>query len=68
MFYCWIEGGYAIKTPSFEVEGGGCRQRPASFLWFGGPCLTKNVVAFFRNVNTVVKLEPLLAAVSQGVQ
>ena len=38
------------------------------FLWFGGPCLTKKFVSFFRNVNTVVKLEPLLAAVSQGVQ
>ena len=25
-----------IKTPFFEVEEGGCRQRPPSILWFGG--------------------------------
>ena len=31
-------GGYAIKTPSFEVEEGGRRQRPPSILWFGGSC------------------------------
>ena len=31
-------GGYAIKTPSFEVEEGECRQRPLSILWFGGSC------------------------------
>ena len=31
------EGGdYATKTPSFDVEEGGCRQRPPSILWFGG--------------------------------
>ena len=29
---------YAIKTPSFEVEEGGCRQRPPSILGFGGSC------------------------------
>ena len=28
IFYCWIGGGrlYAVKTPSFEVEEGECRQ------------------------------------------
>ena len=29
-----------MKTPSFEVEEEGCRQRPPStcILWFGGFC------------------------------
>ena len=26
------------KTPSFEVEEAGYRQRPPSILWFGGSC------------------------------
>ena len=26
------------KTPPFEVEEGGCRQRAPSILWFGGSC------------------------------
>ena len=34
IFYCLIEGGYAIETPSFEVEEGRCRQRPPSILRF----------------------------------
>ena len=29
---------YAIKTPSFKVEEGGCRQRPPSILGLGGSC------------------------------
>ena len=33
-----MRGGFAIKTPSFEVEEGGCRQRPPSILGFGGSC------------------------------
>ena len=40
IFNWWIEGGYAIKTPSFEVEEGKCRKRPPSVLWFGGSCLS----------------------------
>ena len=31
-------GGYVIKTLSFEVEGGRCRQRPPTILPFGGSC------------------------------
>ena len=27
-----VQSGYAIKTPSFEVEEGGCRQRPQSTI------------------------------------
>ena len=37
-FTAGSRGGYAIKTPSFEVEGGGCRQRPPSILEFGRSC------------------------------
>ena len=43
-------GGYAIKTPSFNVEegrgggGGGYRLRPPSILWFGGFCSSIVVV------------------------
>ena len=37
-------GGYAIKTPSFEVEEGGCRQRPPSILWFGRGSCSSTVV------------------------
>ena len=29
-------GGYSIKTPSFEVEEGGCREKPLSIWEFGG--------------------------------
>ena len=27
-----------IKTPSFDVKQGGCRQTPPTILWFGGSC------------------------------
>ena len=36
LFTAGLRGSYAIKTASFEVEEGGCRQTPPSILWFGG--------------------------------
>ena len=44
--------------PSFEVEEGGCRQRPPSILWFGGSCssivvLTTSLIAnTFKGINS----------------
>ena len=43
-----------MKTPSFEVEEGGCRQRPPSILWFGGSCSSVRVVVLTTsNTNTL---------------
>ena len=36
-----------MKAPSFVVEEGGCRQRPPSILWFGGPCSSIVVLTTF---------------------
>ena len=45
-------GGYALKTPSFEVEEVGCRQRPPSILSFG--CFCSSIVvlttSFMENI------------------
>ena len=48
-----------MNTPSFEVEEGGCRQRPPSILGFCGSCssiavLTTSLNAFLQLIYSVI--------------
>ena len=44
-----------MKTPSFEVEEGGRRQRPPSILWFVESCLS--IVALTTCLRTSITVE-----------
>ena len=45
----------SIKTPTFEVEQGGCRQKPPSILRFGGSCSSIN--SSFEPVYDICRLQ-----------
>ena len=47
-----------MKTPSFDVKQGGCRQTPPTFLWFGGSCssivvLTTSLI--YQNIDLLLE-------------